>query len=140
MGMEESTSFGMKNGLLLPSLANKSTSRAEKDEPIHTYTDRLMRNFVRNSIKGGRCNALNQRYKTEISDNVFKIISKKLDVNGNICEILDRFFEFLKKFEELYAEEVDSKNDDYRDINQKEKLIVITQNLTCYQVMNSSQK
>ena len=53
-----------------------------------------MRIFVRNSIKGGKCNAFNQHYKSEISDEVFKIISIKLNVNGNICEILEAYFEF----------------------------------------------
>ena len=39
-------------------------------------------------MKGGRCNAFNQHYKSENSDEVFNIISKELNVNGNICEIL----------------------------------------------------
>ena len=66
-----------------------------------------MRNFVRNSIKGGRCNAFNQYFKSEISDEVFNIISKELDVNGNICEILEKNFEFLNKYEKLCAKEFD---------------------------------
>ena len=53
-----------------------------------------MRWFVRESIKGGRCAALSQHYKSIFSDDVFCIISTKLDVNGNICEILDKYFEF----------------------------------------------
>ena len=35
-----------------------------------------MRNFSRKAIKGGRYNAFNHRYKSEISDEVFDIISK----------------------------------------------------------------
>ena len=52
-GMEELTNFGMKNSLTLPSLANKyfNSLRDENDEPIYTYTDPFMRNFVRKSIK-----------------------------------------------------------------------------------------
>ena len=62
MGMEELNGFGMKNILTLPSLANKYfiSLRDENDEPIYTYTDPFMRNFVRKAIKGGRCNAFNQ--------------------------------------------------------------------------------
>ena len=100
MGMEELTEFGMKNSLTLPSLANKyfNSLRDENDEPIYTYTDPFMRNFVRKAIKGGRCNAFNQHYKSEISDEVFNIISKELNVDdGNICDILEKYFEFLKK-------------------------------------------
>ena len=61
-GMEELTGFGMKNSLTLPSLANKSFNslRDESVEPIYTYNDEFMRHFVRQSIKSGRCSALNQ--------------------------------------------------------------------------------
>ena len=123
MGMEELTGFGMKNSLTLPSLANKyfNSLRDENDELIYTYTNPFMRNFVRKAIKGGRCNASNQHYKSEISDEVFNIISKELNVNGNICEILEKYFKFLNKCEKQYAKEFDSKYDDYRDIDQKEK-------------------
>ena len=64
MSMEELTRFGMKNSLTLPSLANKNLKslRDENDEPSYTYTDPFMGKFVRQSIKGGRCNAFNQHY------------------------------------------------------------------------------
>ena len=63
----------MKNSLTLPSLAKKyfNCSRDENDEDIDTNTDTFMRNFVRNSIKRGRCNSCNQRYKYQISFEVF---------------------------------------------------------------------
>ena len=69
--------------------------REENDEPIYTYNGEFMRHFVRQSIKGGRCSALNQYYKSTISQEVFNIISKDLNVNGNdnVCEIMDKFFE-----------------------------------------------
>ena len=123
MEMEELTNFGMKNSLTLPSLANKyfNSLRDENDEPIYTYTDPFMRTFVRKAIKGGRCNAFNQHYKSEISDEVFNIISKELNVNGNLCDLLEKYFDFLNKYEKQYAKEFDSKYDDYRDIDQKEK-------------------
>ena len=68
--MKELKIFGMKNALTLPSLANNifNSLRDENDEPIFTYTDPFMRNFVRKAFKGGRCNAFNQHYKSEISD------------------------------------------------------------------------
>ena len=126
MGMEELTKFGMKNSLTLPSLANKyfNSLRDENDEPIYTYTDPFMRNFVRKAIKGGRCNAFNPYYKSENSDEVFNIISKELNVDnvgGNMCDILENYFKFLNKHEKEYEKEFDSKYNDYRDINPKEK-------------------
>ena len=99
MGMEELTGFGLKNSLTSPSLANKyfNSLRDENDEIIFTYTDPFMRNFVRKAIKGGRCNAFNQHLRSEISDVVLNFISKELNFNGNICEILEKYFKLLNK-------------------------------------------
>ena len=121
MGMEELTIFGMENSLTLPSLANNyfNSLRDENDEPIYTYTDPIMRNFVRNATKGGGCNAFNQHYESEFSDEVFNIILKELNVNGNICDLLEKYFNFLNKHEEQYGKEFDAKYDDYRDFDQK---------------------
>ena len=129
--MEELTGFGMKNSLTLPSLANKyfNSLRDEDDEPIYIYTDLFMRNFVRKAIKGGRCNAFNQQYKSEISDEVFNIISKELNVNGNTCDILEKYFEFLNKYEKQYTKEFDSNYDEYRDVDEKERTEFIDKKL-----------
>ena len=109
VGIEELSGFGIKNTLALPSLASKyfNSLRDENDVPIYTYTDPFMRNFVRKAIKGGRCNAFNQHYLSEILDEVFNIISKELNVNGNICDILEKYFEFLNEHDKQYAEELD---------------------------------
>ena len=66
-----------------------------------------MRNLVRKAIKSGRFKAFNQHYKSEFSNEVFVIISKKLDVNGDICEILEKYFDFLNKYEKQNAKEFD---------------------------------
>ena len=96
MSMEELTNFGMKNSVTLPSLAIKifHSLKDENDEPIHTYTAPFMRFFVRLSIKRGRCNVFNQHYKSEIPDQVFIIFSKELNVNSNICHLLENYFKF----------------------------------------------
>ena len=62
MVMEELNNFDMKNSLTLPSLSNEIVigSIDENYEPIYTYTDPFMRNFVRQSKQGGRCNAFDQ--------------------------------------------------------------------------------
>ena len=72
-------------------------------------------------MKRRRSNSFTQQCKYKISDDVFKIISKELDTVGNICEISEKFFEFLSKHEKLYAKEFDSNFKDYRDINPKGK-------------------
>ena len=101
-GMQEFTNFGMKDSLTLPALANKyfNSLRDENAEPIYTYTDPFMRHFVRKSIKGARVAALNQYYKSDISKEVFNIISKELNIKGSIdnaCEIVNKYFEYADK-------------------------------------------
>ena len=73
----------------------------ENDEAIYTYNDEFMRHFVRQSIKGGRCSALNQYHKPNISDEAFNNISKELDIDGNVCEILEKFFEYTNKHRKI---------------------------------------
>ena len=145
MGMEELTNFGIKNSLTLPSLANNcfNSLRDENDEPIYTYTDPFMRNFVGKAIEGGRCNAFNQYYKSKILDEVFNIISKELNVDndgGNECDILEKYFEFLSKYEKEYEKEFDSKYNDYRDIKPKEKETYVNKKLNMLPIHNKSSK
>ena len=60
---------------------------------------------------------------------MFNIISKELNVNGNICDLLEKYFEFLNKYEKQNTKEFHSKYDDYRDINEKEKTDFINKKL-----------
>ena len=97
--MEELRGFGMKISLTLPSLANEHFIKLsnENDEPIYAKTDPFMRIYVRQSVKGGRCAASNQYYISSNSDDFFNIMSKQLNFNDNICEILDKYFESTNK-------------------------------------------
>ena len=90
--MQKLTGSGMKISLTLPSLANNFLNCLgdENDDYIYTYIDQVMRHFVRQCIKGGRCSALNQCYKSTISDQVFNFMSQDLGIDGNICENLNK--------------------------------------------------
>ena len=59
-----------------------------------------MRSFVRKSIKGGRCTALNQYYKYINSDEVISFISTEINYIGYVCEILDKYIEFINEHSE----------------------------------------
>ena len=139
-GMEELIGFGMKNSVTLQSLASKyfNSLRDENDEPIYTYNVEYMHHFVRKSIKGGRCASYNQYYLSSISDEVFNIISQELNVKGNICEILEKYFEYTNKQTKKIESEYDSQFKDYRDNDEtmkKKELNILTKNLTNYQYM-----
>ena len=143
--MEELTEFGMENSLTLPSLANKyfNSLRDESDEPIYTHNDEYMRHFVRQSIKGGRCSALNQYYKSNISQEVFNKISKELnidDINDNVCEIIDKYFEYTNEQRKIIEDEYDSNFKDYRDIDEEERTEHINKELNKLKIHKKLQK
>ena len=125
----------MKNSLPLPSLANRNFNnlKDEINKPIYTYNDEFMRHFVGQSIKGGRCSALNQYQKSNISDQVFNIISKELDINGNVCEILEKYFEFSNKQRKIIENEQDSQFSDNETMMKKKEPNILAKNLKNYQ-------
>ena len=71
---------------------------------------------------------------------MFNIISNELNVDGNKCDILEKFFEFLSKNEKQYAKEFDSKYNDYKDINQKEKIDFINKKLNMLSIRKELSK
>ena len=121
--MEDITGFSMKDCLSLPCLGWKyfNSLRTEEDEPIHTYNDKYMRWFVRQSVKGGRVCAFNQCYKSKIGDDILKIISEKLYVKRNVYDIIEVYLNYKNKHLKSYEKEYESKFNDYRNENIKEK-------------------
>ena len=97
--MEEITRFSMKYCLSLPGLGWKcfSSLRTEEDEPIYTHNDNYMRWLVRQSIKIARVCAFNQYYKSKICDDILKIISEELNVNGNIYDLIEAYLNYKNK-------------------------------------------
>ena len=114
--------------------------RDENDEPVFTYKDELMRHFVRQSIKGGRCSALNQYYKLTISDQVFNIMSQEKSVDGNISEISDKYFEFTIDHRKTLEDKYDSHYKDNRDIDQEEGSKYISEELNELPIHKKLQK
>ena len=143
-GMEKLTGFGMKNSLTLPSLANKyfNSLRDESDEPIYSYNDDFMRHFVRQSIKGGRCSAINQYYNSNISQEVFNIISKELKVNANdnACENIDKHFHYTNEQRKMIEDEYDSRFKDYRDNDEEKRIEHINKELNKLLIHKKLQK
>ena len=141
MGMEELTEFGMKKSSTLPSLANKyfNSLRGENDEQIFTYKDPFMRFFVRKSINRGRCNAFNQQYKSETSDEFFNKISKKLDVNVKICDLPKKISNFSANMRNNMQKNSIQIIMIIEILIKRKELFILTKNLTCYQFTNSCQ-
>ena len=132
MNMSSITRFGMKDCLSLPSLGWKHfmSSRCVDDEPIYSYTDKYMRHFVRQAIKGGKVGAFNQLYESQISDKIFNTISNNLNVNGNKYEIVEAYVKYIKEFKNKYEAEYLSNYSDYRQVKQQDKDRYINEKLT----------
>ena len=130
--MDELTRFEMKNSLTLPSSATKffNSSRDENDEPIDTYNDEYMKWFVRQSIEGGRCSAVNQYYNSIVSVEVHNIFSIELNINGNVCVILDKYVQFKNKQRRIIEDEYDSRFEDNQDVNEDEKTKYVNDKLS----------
>ena len=80
-----------------------------------------MRCFVRQAVYGGCVCAFNQYYKLKSRDNILKNISKKLNVKGNVYDIVEAYMIYKNKLFKLFGKEYESYFDDYRDENVEEK-------------------
>ena len=99
-----------------------------------------MRIFLRQSIKGGRCRSFNQNYKSTISDENFNIVSNELNVNGNVCEIIEKFFEYTNKHRKRLENEYVSPFKGYRDIIQDERTTCINNKINKLTIHKNLQK
>ena len=52
---------------------------------------------------------------------MFNVFSKELNFNGNICEILDKYFEYTNKQRKILEDDYDSHFNDYRDNDEEER-------------------
>ena len=93
MNFQSITGFKVKDCLSLPSLVwNYFNSKLDKDvnEATYSYTDKFVRRFVSQSIKGGKVGAFNQKQST-ISDDIFLIISEEFNIKSNKYEIIEEY-------------------------------------------------
>ena len=129
--MEEITGFSMKDCLSLPGLGWKyfNSLRTEENEPIYTYNDKYMRWFVRQSIKGGRVCAFNQYYKSNHYDDIKRILSKELGVEGDIYDIIEEYLRYKKKYYDIYKKEYENQFNDYREEDEDYKMKYINEKL-----------
>ena len=113
----------MKDCLSLLGLAwkNFNSFRTEEDEPIHTYNDKYMRWFVRQSIKRSQVCAFNQYQESKICDDFLKIISEELNVRGSIYDIIEAYLENENKYLKFSQRKFESKFNEYGDENVEEK-------------------
>ena len=125
--MEEITGFCMKDCLSLPGLGLKyfNSLRTAEDEPIYTYNDKIMRWFVRQAAYRGRVCAFNQFDKSKHCDDILKIISQELKVEGSVYDKIEDYMKYKNEHFKIFEKEYENQFSDYRNeiIEEKEKYI-----------------
>ena len=82
-----------------------------------------MRYSVRQNTKGGRVCAFNQYFNSKVCDDILKITSEKLILNGNTYDIIEVYLEYKTRCWKSFEKEYEIKNNVYRDEEEKEKNI-----------------
>ena len=130
--MEEITGISMKDCLSLPGLGFKyyNSLRTDQDEPIYTYNDKYMRDFLRRAAYGGRVCAFNQYYKSKICDDILDIISEELNIEGNFYDKVEAYMNYKNEHFKIFEKEYENQFDDYRKENIEEKETFINENIS----------
>ena len=64
---------------------------------LFTLVQTIMRWFLRQSIRGGRCTAFNRYYKSKVVDKIFRTISEDLNVSANLHEVIEAYVKYMSK-------------------------------------------
>ena len=121
MEMQKMSGFGIKDCLTEASLGWKCFGRYNKDREYYTFNDKYVRDFIRKSIKGGRCGAYIRYFESNQCDNILNTIKKHLKINDNeISNIIDKYLKYINTKREEFTSEFKNNEKDYRKINKKD--------------------
>ena len=71
---------------------------------------------------------------------MFNIISKELIIDDNVCEIIDKYFEYTNEQRKIIEDEYDLNFKDYRDIDEEERTEHINKELNKLPIHKKLQK
>ena len=121
MEMQKMSGFGIKDCLTEASLGWKCFGRYNKDREFYTFNDKYVRNFIRKSIKGGRCGAFIRYFESNQFDEIMSTIKKHLKIDDNeISNIIDNYLKYITTKRREYTLAFENGEKDYRKINKKE--------------------
>ena len=121
MEMQKMSGFGIKDCLTEASLGWKCFGIYNKDREFYTFNDKYVRDFIRNSIKGGRVASLNRYFESNQCEEIQNIIKKHLKIDDNeISNIIDEYSKYTNIKRDGFKLEFQNGEKDYRKINKKE--------------------
>ena len=92
MEMQNMTGFGIKDCLTEATLGWKCFRTYNKDRDFYTFNDKYVRDFLRRSIKGGRCGAFIRYFESNQCEEILNTVKKHLKTNDNeISNIIDEY-------------------------------------------------
>ena len=83
MEMQKMTGFGIKDCLTEASLGWKCFGTYNKDREFYTFNDKYVRDFIRKSVKGGRCGAFIRYFESNQCEEILNTIKKHLKIDDN---------------------------------------------------------
>ena len=89
-----------------------------------------MRWFVRQAAYGGRVCVFNQNYKSKNCDDILKIISQELEVEGNVYDFVEGYMNYKNKHFKIFEKDYENQFCEYRSENIEEKGKYINEKLS----------
>ena len=121
MEMQNMSGFGFIDCLTEASIEWKKFGTYNKDRECFTFYDKYVRDFLRRSIKGGRCGSCNKYFEFKQFDEIMLTTKKQLKINENeISIIVDEYLKYINVKRDEFKLEFESGEKDYRKINKKE--------------------
>ena len=121
MEMQKMSDFGIKDCLTEASLGWKCFGTYNKDRGFYTFNNKYVRDFIRRSIKGGRCGAFIRYFESNQCEEILNTIKNHLKIDCNeISNIIEKYLNYINTKREEYTLEFENGEKDYRKTNKKE--------------------
>ena len=121
MEMQKMSGFGIKDCLTEASLGWKCFGTYNKDREFYTFNDKYVRDFIRKSIKGGRCAAFIRYFESNRCEEILNVIKNHLKIEDNeISNIVDVYLKYINTKRDEFKIQFENNEKDYRKINKKE--------------------
>ena len=110
MEMQKMSGFGIKDCLTEASLGWKCFGTYNKDRKFYTFNDKYVRDFIRKSIKGGRCGGFVRYFESNQCEEILNTIKKHLKKNDNeISNIIDEYLKYINTKRDEFKTEFENK-------------------------------
>ena len=115
MEMQKMSGFGIKDCLVEASLGGKCFGTYSKDRDVYTFNDKKVRDFIRQSIQGGKVAALNRYFESNQCEEKLNITKKHLKLNDNeISNKVDEFLNYINTERDEFKLEIKNGEKGYR--------------------------